>query len=109
MRNLLNTDTAKSAIVSLVASHLVITIVMDLSVELLMSYWAGSRKSKDCRQGGEWLQKLYDHITPNSKRSSLAAHLKEDWVQNSAFSFQMHARKCPSTLEVTVSQTNQYR
>ena len=48
VRKILNTDTTKSAIVSLVTSrHHVSTIVLDIYVELLMSYYAGSRKSKN--------------------------------------------------------------
>ena len=39
----------------------------------------------------------------------LAAHQEKDWVQDSAFDFQMHARMCPSILEGTVSQTSQYK
>ena len=52
IRKFLNTDTTKSAIVSLVTSRLDY-IVMDFSVESLMSCYAGSRKSKTMLL--EWL------------------------------------------------------
>ena len=55
-----------------------------------------------------YTQKKQQGWCTSSKRSSLAAHQEKDWVQVSAFDFQMHARMCPSIPERTVSQTSHY-
>ena len=107
IRKFLNTDTTKSAIVSLVTSRLDYCngLLCGITDELLCRLQKVQNNAARVVSGS----KKYDHITPVLKDLHWLPIRKRIELKILLLTFQMHARMCPSIPEGTVSQTRQYK
>ena len=104
IRKFLNTDTTKSAIVSLVTSRLDYCsgLLCGITDELLCRLQKVQNNAARVVSGS----KKYDHITPVLKDLHWLPIRKRIEFKILLLTFEMHGRMCPYILEGTVSQTS---